>query len=392
MTVNKPSIPKSEYPLRWKKVQNMMKEQKLDLFIAYADDRAAYGPAHARWLANYPAHFEPVCILIFPSGKPILLCGPESDEYARHVGQISDVRILREFTHPDEDYPFSKIQGLAEIVSEVAKNPKAIKRAGLAGKALMNSELTESFEKALPSASWVDAESHVLALRAIKTPAEIAVIKYAYKIAEAGFAAAVKAIKPGVPERVVAAEAEYAMRTMGSEGMGIDTIVASGPNTRPILARTSMRPIGKNDLVILTLAPRYEGYHAAIARPIIVGKPHPRLIEAVHAANKAQANCFPAIKPGIEGRIVEGIGRKTMSDAGLGNYFLYSGIHSVGVIEFEAPIFGPSSKTILKPDMVISIDIPMFNTPWGGLRVEDGFLVTKTGAVRLNKTPYIIKK
>ncbi len=43
-------------------------------------------------------------------------------------------------------------------------------------------------------------------------------------------------------------------------------------------------------------------------------------------------------------------------------------------------------------DMVISIDIPMFNTPLGGLRVEDGFLVTRSGAERLNKTPYIIKK
>ena len=34
----------------------------------------------------------------------------------------------------------------------------------------------------------------------------------------------------------------------------------------------------------------------------------------------------------------------------------------------------------------------MFNTPWGGLRVEDGFLITKTGAERLHKTPYLIKK
>lgn len=51
--------------------------------------------------------------------------------------------------------------------------------------------------------------------------------------------------------------------------------------------------------------------------------------------------------------------------AGLGEYFLYSGVHSVGVIEFEPPIFGPSSPAVLKPGMVISVDIPLFNTPWG---------------------------
>ena len=50
-----------------------------------------------------------------------------------------------------------------------------------------------------------------------------------------------------------------------------------------------------------------------------------------------------ALRPGIEGRAVEAIGRKIVADGNLGQYFLYSGVHSVGVIEFEPPIFGPSS-------------------------------------------------
>src|SRR5512137_2111670 len=115
----KPSIPSSEYPERWKKVQVMMAAKGLDFLVAYADDRATYGAAHARWLANFPVHFEPVCILIFPKGHPIMLTGPESDQYALLAGQIPDVRVLREFTHPNEDYPFAKIQSLAEIVSDM---------------------------------------------------------------------------------------------------------------------------------------------------------------------------------------------------------------------------------------------------------------------------------
>jgi Xaa-Pro aminopeptidase len=76
---------------------------------------------------------------------------------------------------------------------------------------------------------------------------------------------------------------------------------------------------------------------------------------------------------------------------GLGRHFLYSGLHSVGVTEFEPPIFGPSSGARLDQGMAISIDIPMFNASWGGLRVEDGFLVADTGAERLNETPYWIE-
>lgn len=55
-------------------------------------------------------------------------------------------------------------------------------------------------------------------------------------------------------------------------------------------------------------------------------------------------------------------------------------------------IFGSTSTASLAKDMVISVDIPMFNTPWGGLRVEDGFVITDLGAERLNQTPYKIQK
>jgi Xaa-Pro aminopeptidase len=89
---------------------------------------------------------------------------------------------------------------------------------------------------------------------------------------------------------------------------------------------------------------------------------------------------------------VEALGRRVVENAGLGQYFLYSGLHSVGVIEFEPPILGPSSAARLERDMVISVDIPLFNTPWGGLRIEDGYLITEAGAERLNQTPYVIQK
>ena len=387
-----PTIPASEFPLRWRKVQAMMAEQGLDFLVAYADDRATFGPAHARWLADFPVHFEPACVLMPSQGMPVMLVGPESDEYARLVGQIADVRVLREFTHPNEDYPYAKIQPLAEIMAEIGRGAPAAKRVGLGGRGLIGADLMAALRAALPDVTWIDVEDALCDLRARKSPAEIAVIRHAYKIAEAGFAAGVAAIQPGVMERAVAAEIEAAMRRAGSEGTGIDTIVASGPNTRPILARTTFRPIGADDLVLLTIAPRYEGYHAAIGRVVLVGNPGAEIRRALDVAIRAQQACADALRPGIEGRAVEAIGRKIVADGNLGQYFLYSGVHSVGVIEFEPPIFGPSSPAALKEDMVISIDIPMFNTPWGGLRIESGYLITASGAELLHDTPLQIQK
>lgn len=388
----RPGIPVSEYPERWKIVQAMMAQQELDFLVAYADDRATFGPAHARWLANFPVHFEPVCILMPKRGAPVMLVGPESDQYALLAGQIADVRVLREFTHPDEDYPYSRIQSLLEIITETGWELPSIQRVGLGGRGLIGADLLAAFQAALPHVKWIDVDNDLCNLRAQKSPAEIEVIRHAYQIAEVGFQAAVDAIEAGVTERAVAAEIEAAMRRAGAEGTGIDTIVASGPNSRPILARSTFRSIQRDDLVLLTIAPRYEGYHAAIGRVVLVGDPGYEIKSALEVAIQAQRACFKALRPGIEGREVEAIGRQIAAAGNLEQYFLYSGVHSVGVIEFEPPIFGPSSAATLKENMVISIDIPMFNTPWGGLRIEDGYLITAGGAEPLHHTPYQIQK
>ena len=388
----KPTIPAAEYPRRWRRVQALMAEQGLDLLVAYADDRAVFGPAHARWLANFPVHFEPACILMPRQGEPVLLCGPESDRYAALVGQIPDVRVLREFTHPDEDYPYATIQGLSEITADVVGGAESVRRAGLAGGSLMAAPTAAAFRAAFPAAEWVDVEAAMCGLRAHKSLAEVEVIRYAYKIAEEGVRAAVDAIRVGVTEREVAAEAEAAMRRAGAEGTGIDTIVASGPNSRPILGRSTFRRIQADELVLLTVAPRYEGYHGAIGRAVFVGNPGHEVKRARDVACAAQQACFGAMRAGAEGRAVEAAGRRIVAEAGLGAFFLYSGLHSVGVIEFEPPIFGPSSHGNLQETMVISVDIPLFNTPWGGLRIEDGYLVTGAGAERLDTVAYQIQK
>jgi Xaa-Pro aminopeptidase len=387
-----PSIPASEFPARWQKVQRMMEEVSVDLMLAYADDRATFGPAHARWLANFPVHFEPVCILMSRKGQPVMLVGPESDQYALLASTISDVRVLREFTHPNEDYPWSRIQPLTEVLTEIGLDARTVKRVGVGGRGLMSADLLAAVHAALPGASWVDCEDALCDLRAQKSPAEIAVIRHAYSIASAGFQAGVETARAGVTEREVAAEIDAAMRRAGSEGTGIDTIVASGPNSRPILARSTFRRIEKNDLVLLTVAPRYEGYHAAIGRVILVGSPPREIGDAMDVAVRAQKACSRALRPGIEGRSVEAIGRRIVTEANLGQYFLYSGVHSVGIIEFEPPIFGPGSSAVLKKDMIVSIDIPLFNAPWGGLRIENGYLITDGGAEPLHDTPYSIQK
>ncbi len=385
-----PRIPREEYPQRWERVQRVLADQKLDLILAYSDDRATYGNAYARYFADFQTHFENTLTLFLPGREPMLLVGPESIGFARERSAIRDIRVLAEFSAEDEDYPYTKVEPLREIIAQCAALP--VKRVGLAGKQHMSATLYEAILNALSGAAFVDADKPLELMRGVKSQAELAVIRYAYHIANLGMEAALDAVRPGVTEREIAAEAEAAMRRAGCEGYGIDPIVASGPNAYHILARTTTRAVAENDVVVLTFAPRYEGYHGACGRTVLVGDPGAASTAAVEAAVRAQKLCAENLLVGKVGNAVEAMGREVMAGAGYGENFLYSGLHSVGVIEFEPPILGPSSGTVIEENMVISVDIPLFEAQIPGVRVEDGYEITADGPRRLTKAPYIIRK
>lgn len=385
-----PKIPAGEYQMRWDKVQGVLKAQNLDVLLAYADDRFTYGAAYARYFGNLPVAFEPVLILFAPGETPRLLTGPETIGYASEVGSIPEIRVLREFAAENEDYPFIKLVPLRDAISECAQH--RVRRIGLAGKALMGAEVYEAIRTAYPGAAFVKSDSALDGMRGVKSPSELEVIHYAYHLANIGMEAAIQAVRPGVTEREIAAEAEYAMRKNGSEGTGIDSIVVSGPNTRHILGRTTTREVAQNDLVVITIAPRYEGYHGACARCVVVGDPGEKVVESIKAGISAQQTCSALLMPGKVGREVEAVGRRIMAEAGYEENFLYSGLHSVGVIEFEPPILGPSSDAVLEENMVISIDIPLFEADIFGSRTEDGYLITACGAERLTTAEHLIFK
>ena len=107
----------------------------------------------------------------------------------------------------------------------------------------------------------------------------------------------------------------------------------------------------------------------------------------MEVASEAQKAAAEAMRHSVPGGDVERSARQVVEEAGLGEYFLYCGVHSVGVIEFEPPIFGPGNYIPLQSGMVLSIDVPLFHAPWGGLRCEDGYLVTEGGAEPLDDFP-----
>ena len=384
-----PTIPREEFAERCGKVQNILKENGLDLILLYSDDRLTYGNAYGRYFADLQTNFENTLIAFMPGKNPVLLVGPETIGYAFERSAIRDMIVISEFASEEEDYPFTTVTPLKSVICDLfGREPEKI---GLAPLVHMSATLLDTIKSNFSSAEFISIDKEVDALRAVKSKSEIEVIKYAYFLANKAMDEALRILKPGVTEREIAAEAEYASRKLGGECYGIDPIVASGSNAFHILGRTTTRKIEKDDIVVLTFAPRYEGYHGACGRTVTVGNPDAEAVTAIEAAVKAQEACAENLLPGRIGSEVEAIGRKIMAEAGYGDNFLYSGLHSVGVIEFEPPILGPSSSTVIQENMVISIDIPLFEHKIARARIEDGYLITKNGNERLTTPERIIR-
>lgn len=381
----RPVIRKDEFEKRQNKVREWMKGKGLDLVIFYADDRLVYGQAYARWLLDYQPEFEPAFVLIPAVGPAAVVTGAESVEFVHTSSYCDKAYAVWEFLHPDEEYPYCEVVSFRQVREELeGKMGKPVIKTGLAGTSAVPYHLMKDLQEIFGAENLLDVDSELSMLRAVKTENELEVIRYAYKIAEAGMKRAVEVLRPGVTEREVAAEAEYTMRKMGSEGMGIETMVASGlENTAPILSRTTNRVIQEGDLVVITLAPRYEGYHGAVARPFYMGKAPEDMLDRFALLKQSQEYTECWLREGVEAKKVDEASRKWINDAGLGDHFTYTGVHSTGVIEFEPPILASKSDVKIEENMVFSIDIPMFLNDWGGMRLENGYIIKKEKVERL---------
>ena len=382
-----PRIHHDEFEQRWESLRIMMLENNLDLLITYSNDRAVFGNAHARWISDFPTHLEPVFTVSFRTGDTIIASGPESLEYIKLKSKVKDIYVLKEFTHQEEVYAIDNIRSMYEIISE-RENPEKIKRVGVAGLDIIDHAAYVAIRNSLPDAELVDVEYKVCLLRARKTKGEIEVLRNAYRIADLAFKAAVSAIKPGKTEMEICAVADDVMKRNGAENTGIDTMIASGPYCAVAVSRPTFRVIEKQDIVRVAVIPRYEGYHATIGRPVFVGNVDPDTKKIYGILCEARDACVERIRIGVDGSDAEGAGRKVLMDAGY--QYTYSGIHSIGVKEFESPIFGPGVEGKIFDQMALSIEIPLFEQSWGGLHMEDGCLVTDKGAeLFLNTRDYI---
>ena len=94
-----------------------------------------------------------------------------------------------------------------------------------------------------------------------------------------------------------------------------------------------------------------------------------------------------AIRPGVSCQDVDSAARGVIEKAGFGRQFGHGLGHGIGLDIHESPRLGQKQKQVLEAGMVITVEPGIYFPGWGGVRIEDDVLVTKTGHEVLTNVP-----
>lgn len=241
-------------------------------------------------------------------------------------------------------------------------------------------ELFRKVAERIPGVDIVDRTDRIPGLRAVKSEAEIAMIRHANEITRDGFAAAMGAADPGVNESVVQAHLEHAYRLRGSVGPAFGSIVGSGINSTVLHYRANDRLMEDGDLVCLDSGARWGAYGADVTRTFPVNGRFTDRQREIHDIVLASLEAgIAATKAGVTLAEIDAAARKVITDAGYGDAFIHSIGHHLGVETHDTCGSGP-----LEAGAVITIEPGIYLPDEAiGVRIEDDVAVTERGCVNL---------
>lgn len=274
------------------------------------------------------------------------------------------------------------------MVDGVVKVLKAAKvgRLGIEADS-MTVSLRDKIAGKLPKMEIVATSGMVEKLRQIKDSQEIARIRRAVWQAEKAFGVLRATLRPEKTETEVTIELEHQMRLFGARWRSFPSIVGVGPRAALPHAVPTERRICESDFVLVDWGADEGLYKSDLTRVLVTGRISPKLQRVYEVVLRAQKRAIAAIRPGAAARDVDQAGRGTIKDAGFGRYFGHGLGHGVGLQIHEAPRLAANSKDVLKPGMVVTVEPGIYLPGWGGVRIEDDVLVTRSGHEVLSSVP-----
>ncbi len=278
---------------------------------------------------------------------------------------------------------------------KIAKNQKqfySILKKNLKGKIIganfhfLTVNSLKKLKKSFKGKKFIDVSKELDELRSEKTKNEISRIKKACEITEKTFSEMKNLFRIGMTELQLAAALEFKAKKLGAEELAFPLIVASGKNSAVPHHNTGNKKIRKNELILIDFGVKYKGYCSDLTRMFFSGKTpkkitelYSQVLEAKELAEKElgqgkdYSNAFKVANNFIESNLKQ----KMMHDIG----------HGLGLEVHDFPKKNFGKKSLLKENMVLTVEPGYYNKKIAGIRIEDDYLITKTGFKKLSNAP-----
>jgi Xaa-Pro aminopeptidase len=363
-----------------------MAEHELDALVVRAPDNVLY-------LTNFWG-MKGYDACVFPrEGDPVLICLEASEEDAARMAWTDDVRFFKGYDERDPRPPTARVLELArQAASEHARIGLELSLGTQAADRMVGEPTTFTAEWFTAFGDVADAMPCLAAARALKTVQEIGRMRLANGIAAAAMEHCKLIIEPGMSEAQIAAEWEGFVHGEGTGWEGnVDlalgfSLVWSGPGIKTFTATTS-RPVVEGEPTLFEIWVCADGYWCDHTKNLVTGELTAQYRELEQGLMAVYDDAVDFAGPGASLAELDRRVRAGIEGMGFPGQPSHPICHGVGARAHEPPYAHQAGAGEIAAGMVLAIEPGCYIEGGGGLRVEDNFLVTESGAEKLSPFP-----
>ena len=243
---------------------------------------------------------------------------------------------------------------------------------------------TASLLASAASAKVEDAASIFDALRAVKSPEELAFIREAGRRTVLAIAATHGRLRRGMTETEVAGILSQEFENLGVHG---DGLVQFGPSAALPHGGPGERLLARGDPVLIDCGCRVRGYTSDVTRTVCFGPASDDFRKVYGIVNRAQIAGIEALQAGRTGEEVDRAARKVIEDAGYGRYFTHRLGHGLGMDGHEQPYLVKGNRKPLVAGNSVTVEPGIYLPEKFGVRIEDDYAVLEKGLASLSVRP-----